>query len=602
MSGKKGNGAGVKLRSQIWFDNPDDPHMSAMYIERYMNYGLSREELQSGKPIIGIAQTGSDLSPCNRHHVQLAERVREGIRQAGGIAFEFPVHPIQETGKRPTAALDRNLAYLGIVEVLYGYPIDGVVLLTGCDKTTPACIMAAATVNIPAIVLSGGPMLNGWFKGERTGSGTIKWKARELVAAGEINDQQYVELVASAAPSIGHCNTMGTASTMNGLAEALGMSLPGCAAIPAPYRERPEISYLTGLRIVEMVHENLRPSDILTREAFENAIVVNSAIGGSTNAPVHLNAIARHIGVPLSVDDWQKHGHAIPLLVNMQPAGKYLGEEFYRAGGIPAVVAELIGAGKIHEGAKTVNGKSMGENCKGKFSWDRDVIRPYNEPLVKDAGFIVLRGNLFDSAIMKTSVISKEFRDRYLSNAKDPEAFEGKAVVFDGREDYHARIEDPSLGIDENTMLFMRGAGPIGYPGAAEVVNMQPPAELLKRGIKSLPCIGDGRQSGTSGSPSILNASPEAAAGGGLAILKTGDRVRIDLRKGEANILLSEGELAERRAVLQKSGGYPYPASQTPWQEIQRSMIDQLSEGMVLKPAIKFQRVAQTSGIPRDSH
>jgi len=602
MSGKKGNGGGLKLRSQIWFDNPDDPHMSAMYIERYMNYGLSRDELQSGKPIIGIAQTGSDLSPCNRHHVQLAERVREGIRQAGGIAFEFPVHPIQETGKRPTAALDRNLAYLGIVEVLYGYPIDGVVLLTGCDKTTPACIMAAATVNIPAIVLSGGPMLNGWFKGERTGSGTIKWKARELVAAGEINDQQYVELVASAAPSIGHCNTMGTASTMNGLAEALGMSLPGCAAIPAPYRERPEISYLTGLRIVEMVHENLRPSDILTREAFENAIVVNSAIGGSTNAPVHLNAIARHIGVPLSVDDWQKHGHAIPLLVNMQPAGKYLGEEFYRAGGIPAVVAELIGAGKIHEGARTVNGKSIGENCNGKFSWDRDVIRPYNEPLLKDAGFIVLRGNLFDSAIMKTSVISKEFRDRYLSNAKDLEAFEGKAVVFDGREDYHARIEDPALGVDENTMLFMRGAGPIGYPGAAEVVNMQPPAALLKRGIKSLPCIGDGRQSGTSGSPSILNASPEAAAGGGLAILKTGDRVRIDLRKGEANILISEGEIAERRAELQKRGGYQYPASQTPWQEIQRSMIDQLSEGMVLKPAIKFQRVAQTSGIPRDSH
>ena len=601
MAGKKGNGSGVKLRSQIWFDNPDDPHMSAMYIERYMNYGLSRAELQSGKPIIGIAQTGSDLSPCNRHHVQLAQRVREGIRAAGGIAFEFPVHPIQETGKRPTAALDRNLAYLGIVEVLFGYPIDGVVLLTGCDKTTPACIMAAATVNIPAIVLSGGPMLNGWFKGERTGSGTIKWKARELVASGEINDQQYVELVASAAPSIGHCNTMGTASTMNGLAEALGMSLPGCAAIPAPYRERPEISYTTGVRIVEMVHEDLRPSDILTREAFENAIVVNSAIGGSTNAPVHVNAIARHIGVPLSVTDWQKYGHKIPLLVNMQPAGKYLGEEFYRAGGIPAVVAELIGAGKIHEGAKTVNGKTMGENCKGKFSWDRDVIRPYKEPLLADAGFIVLHGNLFDSAIMKTSVISKEFRDRYLSDPKSPDAFEGKAVVFDGREDYHARIEDPSLGVDEHTMLFIRGVGPIGYPGAAEVVNMQPPAALLKRGIKSLPCIGDGRQSGTSGSPSILNASPEAAAGGGLAILKNGDRVRIDLKKGEANILISDAEVAERRAVLQKSGGYPYPASQTPWQEIQRGIVDQLAEGMVLKPAVKFQRVAQT-GTPRHSH
>jgi dihydroxy-acid dehydratase len=602
MAGKKGGASRVKLRSQIWFDNPDDPHMSAMYIERYMNYGLSRGELQAGKPIIGIAQTGSDLSPCNRHHMQLAQRVREGIRAAGGIAFEFPVHPIQETGKRPTAALDRNLAYLGLVEVLYGYPIDGVVLMTGCDKTTPACIMAAATVNIPAIVLSGGPMLNGWHKGERTGSGTIKWKARELIAAGEINDEQYVDLVASAAPSIGHCNTMGTASTMNALAEALGMSLPGCAAIPAPYRERPEISYATGLRIVEMVADDLKPSDILTREAFENAIVVNSAIGGSTNAPVHVNAIARHIGVPLSVIDWQKHGHKIPLLVNMQPAGKYLGEEFHRAGGVPAVVAELIQAGKINENAKTVNGKTMGDNCRGKLSWDREVIRTYGDPLVQDAGFIVLHGNLFDSAVMKTSVISEEFRNRYLSNPKDPDAFEGKAMVFDGREDYHARIEDPSLGIDENTMLFIRGVGPIGYPGAAEVVNMQPPAALLKRGIKSLPCIGDGRQSGTSGSPSILNASPEAAAGGGLALLKTGDRVRIDLKKGEANILLSESDLAERRMELQKRGGYPYPASQTPWQEIQRSMVDQLADGMVLKPAVKYQRVAQTMGIPRDSH
>jgi dihydroxy-acid dehydratase len=602
MVGKKGGGGKIKLRSQIWFDNPDDPHMSAMYIERYMNYGLSRAELQAGKPIIGIAQTGSDLSPCNRHHLQLAHRVREGIREAGGIAFEFPMHPMQETGKRPTAALDRNLAYLGLVEVLYGYPIDGVVLMTGCDKTTPACIMAAATVNIPAIVLSGGPMLNGWHRGERTGSGTIKWKARELIAAGEINDEQYVDLVASAAPSIGHCNTMGTASTMNGLAEALGMSLPGCAAIPAPYRERAEISYATGVRIVEMVHEDLKPSDILIREAFENTIVVNSAIGGSTNAPIHINAIARHIGVPLSVNDWQTHGHKIPLLVNMQPAGKYLSEEFHRAGGIPAVVAELIGAGKINENAKTVNGKTMGENCRGKLSWDREVIRPYKDPLVQDAGFIVLHGNLFDSAVMKTSVISKEFRDRYLSNVKDPDAFEGKAVVFDGREDYHARIDDPSLKIDENTMLFIRGVGPIGYPGSAEVVNMQPPAALLKRGIKSLPCIGDGRQSGTSGSPSILNASPEAAAGGGLALLKTGDQVRIDLKKGEANILISDGELAERRMELQKRGGYPYPASQTPWQEIQRSMVDQLADGMVLKPAVKYQRVAQTMGIPRDSH
>ncbi len=591
-----------RLRSQLWFDNPDNPGMTALYLERYLNFGLTLDELRAGKPIIGIAQTGSDLSPCNRHHLELAHRVREGIREAGGVAFEFPTHPIQETGKRPTAALDRNLAYLGLVEVLYGYPLDGVVLTTGCDKTTPACIMAAATVNLPAIVLSGGPMLNGWFQGERTGSGTIVWKAREMLAAGEIDYDGFLKLVASSAPSAGHCNTMGTASTMNALAEALGMSLPGCAAIPAPYRERGQIAYETGKRIVEMVEEDLKPSDILTREAFENTIVVNSAIGGSTNAPIHINAIARHIGVPLTVEDWQRVGHRIPLLVNMQPAGKYLGEEFHRAGGVPAVVAELIKAGKIHEKAKTVNGKSIGANCKGQFSWDRDVIREYEKPLVKDAGFIVLKGNLFDNAIMKTSVISKEFRDRYLSNPKDPEAFEGRAIVFDGPEDYHHRIDDPSLKIDEHCMLFIRGTGPIGYPGGAEVVNMQPPAALIKRGIKSLPCIGDGRQSGTSGSPSILNASPEAAAGGGLALLKTGDRVRIDLKKGEANILISAEELAARRAELAKAGGYKSPASQTPWQEIQRGIVEQFDEGMVLKPAVKYQRVAQTAGTPRDNH
>jgi dihydroxy-acid dehydratase len=601
MAGKKGSGDKLKLRSQLWFDNPDDPHMAAVYLERYLNYGLTRRELQSGKPIIGIAQTGSDLSPCNRHHLELAHRVREGVREAGGVAFEFPVHPIQETGKRPTASLDRNLAYLGLVEVLYGYPIDGVVLMTGCDKTTPACLMAAATVNIPAIVLSGGPMLNGWLRGERSGSGAAKWKARELHAAGKLKDEEFLDYVATATPSIGHCNTMGTASTLNGLAEALGMSLPGCAAIPAPYRERPQISYETGKRIVEMVREDLKPSDILTREAFENAIVVNSAIGGSTNAPIHINAIARHIGVPLAVEDWQRVGHKIPLLVNMIPAGKYLGEEFYRAGGIPAVTAELIAAGKIHEKATTVNGKTIGENCKGKFSWDREVIRAYDEPLQENAGFVVLHGNLFDSAIMKTSVISKEFRARYLSNPDDPDAFEGRAVVFDGKEDYVRRIDDPSLKIDENTLLFIRGVGPIGHPGAAEVVNMQPPAALIKKGVRSLPCIGDGRQSGTSGSPSILNASPEAAAGGGLALLKTGDCVRIDLKNGDANILISDGDLAERRAELQKRGGYAYPASQTPWQEIQRAIVEQLADGMVLKPAVKYQRVAQTS-VPRDSH
>ena len=602
MTDSRAKVAKRRLRSQLWFDNPENPGMTAIYLERYLNFGLTRAELQSGKPIIGIAQTGSDLSPCNRHHLQLADRVREGIRTAGGIALEFPVHPIQETGKRPTAALDRNLAYLGLVELLFGYPLDGVVLTTGCDKTTPACIMAAATVNLPAIVLSGGPMLNGWWKGERSGSGTAAWKAREELAAGKIDYDGFVDIVASSAPSAGHCNTMGTASTMNALAEALGMSLPGCAAIPAPYRERGQIAYETGLRAVEMVHEDLKPSDILTREAFENTIVVNSAIGGSTNAPIHINAIARHIGVPLSVEDWQRVGHKIPLLVNMQPAGKYLGEEFHRAGGVPAVVAELIEAGKIHEGARTVNGKTMGENCRGKRSWDRDVIRTYDAPLVKEAGFIVLSGNLFDSAVMKTSVISQEFRDRYLSNPKEPEAFEGRAIVFDGPEDYHRRIDDPSLKIDENCMLFIRGTGPIGYPGGAEVVNMQPPAALIQRGIKSLPCIGDGRQSGTSGSPSILNASPEAAAGGGLALLKTGDRVRIDLKKGDANILISPAELAERRAALEKAGGYHFPKSQTPWQEIQRGMVEQFDEGMVLKPAVKYQRVAQTGGVPRDNH
>jgi dihydroxy-acid dehydratase len=590
-----------RLRSQLWFDNPDNPGMTALYLERYLNYGLTSAELRSGKPIIGIAQTGSDLSPCNRHHLELAKRVRDGIRAAGGIAFEFPCHPIQETGKRPTAALDRNLAYLGLVEVLYGYPLDGVVLMTGCDKTTPACLMAAATVNTPAIVLSGGPMLNGWWKGERAGSGTAIWKAREEMAAGRIDSEEFMQIAASAAPSIGHCNTMGTASTMNALAEALGMSLPGCAAIPAPYRERGQIAYETGVRAVEIVEQDLKPSDILTRKAFENAIVANSAIGGSTNAPIHINAIARHVGVKLSVDDWEKIGYDVPLLVNMQPAGKYLGEEYYRAGGLPAVMHELLKAKRIHADALTINGKTMGENVKRAQSSDADVIKPYRSPMRKKAGFKVLKGNLFDSAIMKTSVISDEFRKRYLSNRKDKDAFEGRAVVFEGPEDYHHRIDDPSLKIDEYTLLFIRGVGPIGYPGAAEVVNMQPPAALIKQGITSLPCIGDGRQSGTSGSPSILNASPEAAANGGLALLKTGDRVRIDLRKGIANILISKAELARRRKALLRRGGFRYPASQTPWQEIQRSMVDQLADGMVLKPAVKYQRVAQ-NGVARDNH
>ena len=592
---------GKELRSQLWFDNPDNPGMTALYLERYLNYGLTFKELTAGKPIVGIAQTGSDLSPCNRHHLDLAKRVRDGIRDAGGIAFEFPCHPIQETGKRPTAALDRNLAYLSLVEVLYGYPLDGVVLLTGCDKTTPACIMAAATVNIPAIVLSGGPMLNGWWKGERAGSGTIVWWARQELAAGRITEKEFVEIAAASAPSAGHCNTMGTASTMNALAEALGMSLPGCAAIPAPYRERGQIAYETGVRAVEIVNEDLRPTDILTRKAFENAIVANSAIGGSTNAPIHINAIARHIGVELSIQDWETVGYDVPLLVNMQPAGKYLGEEYSRAGGLPAVMYELLKAKRIHADALTINGKTMGENVKRSKTSDPDVILPYGKPMRTKAGFKVFTGNLFDSAIMKTSVISEEFRNRYLSNPKDPNAFEGRAMVFDGPEDYHHRIEDPKLKIDENTMLFMRGVGPIGYPGSAEVVNMQPPGALIKRGITSLPCIGDGRQSGTSGSPSILNASPEAAAGGGLAIIRTGDRVRIDLNKGTANLLISKDELAKRYAALEKAGGFPYPEHQTPWQEIFRSMTDQLSDGMVLKPAVKYQGVAQKH-VPRDNH
>jgi len=590
------------LRSRAWFDNPDNIDMTALYIERYLNFGLSQEELQSGKPIIGIAQTGSDLSPCNRHHLVLAERLREGIREAGGIVLEFPVHPIQETGKRPTAGLDRNLAYLGLVEVLYGYPLDGVVLTIGCDKTTPACLMAAATVNIPAIALSVGPMLNGWHKGERTGSGTIVWKARQMLAAGEIDNKEFIRLVSSSAPSTGYCNTMGTATTMNSLAEALGMQLPGSAAIPAPYRDRQEIAYRTGLRIVDMVREDLKPSDILTKDAFHNAIKVNSAIGGSTNAPIHLAAIARHIGVDLPIEDWQEQGHKVPLLVNLQPAGEYLGEDYYRAGGVPAVVNELMGAGLIAEDALTVNGKSIGDNCRDAGIEDEKVIRPFARPLKEEAGFIVLKGNLFDAAVMKTSVIGPEFRERYLSNPNDPDAFEGPAVVFDGPEDYHHRIDDPALGITPETLMFMRGAGPIGYPGAAEVVNMRPPAYLITEGVHALPCIGDGRQSGTSGSPSILNASPEAAAGGGLALLRTGDRVRIDLGKGRADVLLPDEELAARRQELEAAGGYQYPASQTPWQEIQRSVVGQMATGAILEGAEAYQKIAQTRGLPRDNH
>ena len=590
------------LRSRKWFNNPDNPEMTALYLERYLNYGLTRAELQSGKPIIAIAQTGSDLSPCNRHHIELAKRVRDGIIAAGGVPMEIPVHPIQETGRRPTASIDRNLAYLGLVELLFGYPVDGVVLTIGCDKTTPALLMAAATVNIPAIALSVGPMLNGWHDGKRAGSGTVIWKARERLAAGEITDDEFMETAAASAPSVGYCNTMGTATTMNSLAEALGMQLPGSAAIPAPYRERGQISYETGLRIVDMVWEDLRPSDIMTREAFENAIVVNSAIGGSTNAPIHLNAIARHLSVPLDNNDWQAVGHDIPLLVNLQPAGTYLGEDYHRAGGVPAVVAELLKADLLpHPNALTVNGQSIGANCGARMSTNGDVIKSTAEPLMKTAGFINLSGNLFDSAIMKTCVISPEFRVRYLSNPDDPDAFEGRAIVFDGPEDFHHRIDDPAENIDASCILVMRGAGPKGYPGGAEVVNMRPPSYLIKDGITTLPCIGDGRQSGTSGSPSILNASPEAADHGGLAILQTGDRLRIDLKACSAQILISDDDFAARTEALVAAGGFPIPVSQSPWQQYFRELVQPLDKGMTLRDAPNYQDIARKH-MPRDNH
>ena len=599
MAASDAPGGRRRLRSRAWFDNPDNPGMTALYLERYMNFGLTLEELrQSGKPVIGIAQTGSDLSPCNRHLVDLASRVRDGIRDAGGIPLEFPVHPIQETGKRPTAALDRNLAYLGLVEVLYGYPLDGVVLTTGCDKTTPAMLMGAASVDLPAIVLSGGPMLNGYYGGGLAGSGTIVWFARQELAAGRIDYDQFLEMVASGAPSVGHCNTMGTALSMNSVAEALGMSLPGCAAIPGPYRERAQMAYRTGRRIVEMVHEDLRPSAIMTRKAFENAIVAASALGASTNCPPHVTAIARHMGVNLTIGDWDRIGYDVPLLVDLMPAGRFLGEEFHRAGGVPAVMHELLAAGRLHADAMTVSGRTMGEVCAATPATDREVIRAFDAPLLEQAGFAVLSGNLFDSAVMKTSVISPEFRRRYLENPADPLAFEGRAIVFEGPEDYHARINDPSLAIDADCILFIRGTGPIGYPGGAEVVNMLPPDALVKQGITMLPCVGDGRQSGTSASPSVLNASPESAVGGGLALLATGDRVRIDLARRRADILVDETEFARRKAAWRP----PDLVNQTPWQAIQRAHVGQLETGACLDFAVKYQRIAETHGIPRDNH
>ncbi len=591
------------LRSRSWFDDKDNPDVTAMHLERYLNFGLTRDELQSNRPIIGIAQTGSDLVPCNRHHLELASRIKDGIRDAGGVPLEFPVHPLQETGKRPTAALDRNLAYLGLVEVLFGYPLDGVVLTTGCDKTTPACLMAAATVNIPAIVFSGGPMLNGRLNGRRIGSGTIIWEARQKLATGEISYEQCMEIVAAGSPSVGHCNTMGTALSMNCLAEGLGMSLAGCASVPAPYRERGQMAHATGRRAVEIVRQDLKPADVMTRAAFENAIVLNSAIGGSSNAPIHLIAIARHLGLELTNDDWQSVGHHIPLIVDLQPAGKYLAEDFHAAGGVPGVMSELLKAGALpNPDAATIDGKTMAQTYGRAKVVDHDVIRPFARPLMPAAGFLNLRGNLFDSAIMKTSVISDEFRRRYLSNPDDPEAFEGRAIVFEGPEDYHLRIDDADLHIDENCILVIRGAGPVGYPGGAEVVNMQPPAALIRRGITELPCIGDGRQSGTSGSPSILNAAPEAAVMGGLALLQTGDMIRIDLKAGSVDMLIHASDLDARRTELAAQNGFAFPDHQTPWQEIQRQIVDQLDQGMVLKPAVKYQRIVQSKGMPRDSH
>ena len=584
-----------KYRSQQWFDNPTNPGMTALYLERSMNFGLTPDELRSGKPIIGIAQTGSDISPCNRVHLKLAERVREGIRTAGGIAFEFPVHPIQETLKRPTAAVDRNLAYLGLVEILHGYPIDGVVLMTGCDKTTPACLMAAATVDLPAIVLNGGPMLDGWHNGKLAGSGTAVWDSRVELAAGRIDYEQFIDIVTSSAPSDGHCNTMGTASTMNSLAEALGMSLTGNANIPAPYRERGQMAYKTGLRIVDMVKDDLTPSMIMTRESFENAIIVNSAIGGSTNAQWHITAIARHVGVELETAAWQNVGYDIPLMANIQPAGEYLCESYHRAGGTAAIMSELLENSKLHGDVMTVTGKKMSENLKGIKIKDEKVITPFKKPMKQKAGFIVLKGNLFDSAIMKTSVISKQFKDKFLSRPGKEGVLEGKVIVFEGSEDYHDRLNDKSLNMDENSILVIRGAGPVGWPGSAEVVNMQPSDELIKQGITELPCIGDGRQSGTSGSPSILNASPESATGGGLAWLRTGDTVVIDLNNYTANMLVSDEEIELRK----KDGVPPYPESQTPWQEIQRNLVGELADGAVLENAVKFQKVRKK--LPRDN-
>ena len=587
-----------KLRSEEWFNNPKNPGMTALYLERYLNYGLSRKDLQSGKPIIGIAQSGSDLSPCNRHFLKLAKDIKNGIKKAGGIPMEFPTHPIQETGKRPTAALDRNLSYLSLVEVLYGYPLDGVVLTTGCDKTTPAALMAAATVNIPSIVLSGGPMLDGHYKGKKAGSGTIIWEARKLLSKGEIDYEEFMNMAAASSPSVGHCNTMGTASTMNSIAEALGMSLPGCAIIPAPYPERKKISFQTGKRIVEMVREDLTPIKIMTKQAFENAVVVSSAIGGSSNATTHLVAIAKHMGIKFNLNHWQKIGHKIPLLVNCQPAGEYLMEGFFKAGGVPAVMKELIKKNKLNTKVLTVTGKKLSENLKHKIKVDNKVIKSYKDNLTENAGFLVLKGNFFNSAIMKTSVISEDFKKRYLSDPKNPNTFTCNAIVFEGPEDYHARINDKKLNIDEKSILIIRGCGPIGYPGSAEVVNMQPPDRLIKKGIDALPTLGDGRQSGTSASPSILHVSPESAVGGDIGILKTGDKIKINLNKKTVNVLISKSEFKKRKLKRKLK-----PLNnQTPWQELSRLIVGQLEDGACINTRSTYLNITKRKGVPRHSH
>ena len=586
----------TRLRSEQWWNDPGNPGMTALYLERFLNSGLTPGELQGGRAVIGIAQSASDLTPCNRVHLESVKRLCDGVRDAGGLPLVFPMHPIQESARRPTAALDRNLAYLGLVEILHGYPLDGVIFTTGCDKTTPAALMAAVTCNLPALVFNGGPMLNSYLDGEVAGAGTIIWEARRRLAAGEIDERRFMDLLAASAPSVGHCNVMGTALSMNCLAEALGMALPGTAQIPGPYRERGQAAHAAGKRIVAMVAEDLRPARIVTRAALLNCIRVNTALGGSTNCPPHIIAVARHAGIDLDLQDWETFGHALPLLVDLQPAGAHLGEDFHRAGGLPTVMAELLRHGLLDGAPLTVSGKTVAENVAAAPLPDGRVIRPVTQPLREQAGFLVLSGNLFDGALLKTSVISADFRRRYLSDPEAEETFEGRAVVFDSPEDYHARINDAALAIDERSLLVIRGCGTLGFPGSGEVVNMLPPEALVRRGISQLPTLGDGRQSGTAASPSILNASPEAFAGGGLARLRTGDRVRVDLAARRVDALVPAAEWAARDT----SAWDTVPPGATPWQQLYRDHVGQLHTGGCLDFACAFRDVCRT--VPRHSH